>query len=81
MVELDRRKPLPENHVFEAHEPYAEDPDKNYHLSVFRGEADVFIGFVDPDKTILNWINIDADQCEAFGLALVEAAKALQQAR
>lgn len=79
MADPDRRKPLPENYVFEAHEPYAHDPGKNYYLSAFREETDVFIGFVDDKQTILNWLHLDADQCEAFGLALINAAETLRK--
>jgi hypothetical protein len=78
-IDRDRRRPLPHNHVFEAHDWH--DPT-NWFLHCFRDDEDkgVFVNFCsDPDgqggATIRSAIWIDADQCEQFGTALLAAAK------
>lgn len=86
IIDLDRRRPLPVNHVFEAHDQH--DPTKTYYFEAFRDEEDtgVYLNFVQDDcgsvglATVRDHMWIDADQCEAFGLALMQAAKRIREA-
>lgn len=81
----DRRRPLPTNHVFEAHD--AHDPTNNYFCEAFRDEDDtgVHLNFVKDvgefdTLNVLNTMWLDADQCEQFGAALLEAAQIIRMA-
>lgn len=82
-IDLDRRRALPSNHVFEAHDAY--DPT-NYFFTAFRDEEDtgVRLNFCQETRTpgeaiIKAGMWIDADQCEQFGNALLAAAKLIRE--
>lgn len=84
VADLDRRRPEAANHVFEAHDQH--DPTNISYFEAIRDEADmgVVLMFVQDDRgraglaTIHQMMWIDADQCEAFGKALVEAARIIR---
>lgn len=78
-TDLDRRKPLPTNHVFEAHDDF--DLGKTWFLHVFGDETDtgVHLNIVE-DVGEPGWLNIkhfqwlNAAQCREFGEALIKVA-------
>ncbi len=81
----DRRRPLPSNHVFQAHD--AHDPTKDYFFEAFRDEDDtgVYVNFVKDvgefdTLNVLNMMWLDADQCEQFGAALLDASRIIREA-
>lgn len=85
VVDLDRRRPVPSNHVFEAADDF--DPTNNCFLCVFRDEDDMGV-YVDICEDVGDqdgftvkaghWLN--GDQCEQFGKALIAAAQIIREA-
>lgn len=86
VIHLDQRRPIPNNHVFEAHDQY--DGTTTRYFEAFRDEEDtgVVLVFVEDDTrreglaTIREEMWIDADQCEQFGKALLAAAQVIREA-
>lgn len=84
IAHFERRRPRPVNHVFEAHDQH--DPTKTYHFESFRDEDDtgVYLNFVEGDAgkdglaTVRDMMWINADQCEAFGKALLDTAQLIR---
>lgn len=82
-VEPGRRKTA-HNDVFEAHDSH--DYTKTYYFHAFRDEEDmgVYLNFVEDDRgkdgmaTCRDMMWIDADQCEAFAKALLQAAEIIR---
>lgn len=81
-TDLDRRKPAPDNQIFEAHD--WRDPT-NLVLYCYRDEEDkgAMITFcaernASGSATMHQWMWINADQCEEFGNALLAAAKIIR---
>ena len=73
--DLDRRKPAPSNLVFEATDAF--DPTATHFLMAYRtDDGGVSIAFVNETTRVIRdsmWLN--AEQCEEFGNALIEAAR------
>lgn len=84
-AEPERRRAA-HNDVFEAHSQH--DPTCTYYFHAFRDESDtgVHLNFVEDDRgkdgmaTCRDMMWIDADQCEAFGKALLDAAEIIRKA-
>jgi len=81
-VDLDRRRPKPTNLVFEAAKDC--DPTEDHILFSFQSEdeAGVCVGFIhETTRVFRDFIFLDADQCQEFGEALIEAARIAREAR
>jgi hypothetical protein len=76
VVDFDRRKPKPTNLVFEASNPH--DWTDQHILFCFQSENEtgVCVGFIQETTRIFrDHMYLNADQCEEFGNALLEAAR------
>lgn len=81
-IDLDRRRPMPTNHVFEAYHPF--DPTSDF-LWAFIGGGDtsVNIMFCEESRSgifIRRSMPLNAGQCEEFGQALLAAAAMIRGA-
>lgn len=81
-VDYDLRRPVPQNHVFEAHDWHDptngflicwRDPENNGVLVNFCSYPDA-----NGDSSIQARMWINADQCEQFGNALLDAARIIR---